>query len=298
MPNNSNTIETRQRIEPTYGAKRRTCTIRPVSGWFDIHLGELWRYRDLILLFVRRDFVAIYKQTILGPLWYLIQPILTTLVLTVIFSLVAKIPTDGMPPVLFYLSGVVAWRYFSDCLLKTSNTFVGNANIFGKVYFPRLAVPLSVVISNLISFVIQLLLLVCFWGYFYNTGAANQIMPAVILLPFLVLQMAALGLGCGIIISSLTTRYRDLTQLVSFGVQLWMYATPIVYPASIIPEQWRWVMLFNPMAPVIETFRYMFMGVGTISPASLVGSAVTTSALLLVGVVLFSRIEKSFMDTV
>jgi lipopolysaccharide transport system permease protein len=298
MPNNSSTIETRRQIDPTHGEKRWTCTIRPVSGWFDIHLGELWRYRDLILLFVHRDFVAIYKQTILGPLWYIIQPVLTTLVLTVIFSTVAKIPTDGMPPVMFYLSGVVAWRYFADCLLKTSNTFVGNANIFGKVYFPRLTVPLSVVISNLISFVIQLLLLVCFWAYFYGTGAAIKMMPAAILMPLLVLQIAALGLGCGIIISSLTTKYRDLAQLVGFGVQLWMYATPIVYPASIIPAQWRWVMFFNPMTPVIETFRYMFTGVGTISPTSHIGSVITTSAILLVGVVLFSRIEKSFMDTV
>jgi len=277
---------------------RWTTVIRPVSGWFDIHPGDLWRYRDLILLFVRRDFVTIYKQTILGPLWYLIQPLLTTLVLTVIFSIVARIPTDGLPPVMFYLSGVVAWRYFSDCLLKTSNSLAGNAGIFGKVYFPRLAVPLSVVISNLISLAIQLLLLACFWGYYYNTGAPVKLMPAAALLPFLVLQMAALGLGCGIIISSLTTKYRDLAQLVGFGVQLWMYATPIVYPASIIPERWQWVLLVNPMAPVIELFRYMVTGVGTFSLSSLAGSVLATLLILLAGLVLFSRVEKSFMDSV
>jgi len=277
---------------------RWTTVIRPVSGWFDIHLGDLWRYRDLILLFVRRDFVTIYKQTILGPLWYLIQPLLTTMVLTIIFSIVARIPTDGLPPVMFYLSGVVAWRYFSDCLLKTSNSLAGNAGIFGKVYFPRLAVPLSVVISNLISLTIQLLLLACFWGYYYSSGASVKLMPAAFLLPLLVLQMAALGLGCGIIISSLTTKYRDLAQLVGFGVQLWMYATPIVYPASIIPERWQWVLLVNPMAPIIELFRYMVTGVGTFSLSSLAGSVLATLLILLAGLVLFSRVEKSFMDSV
>jgi lipopolysaccharide transport system permease protein len=275
-----------------------TKIIRPVSGWFDIHLGELWRYRDLIMLFVKRDFVSIYKQTILGPLWYLIQPILTTLIFTVIFGKVAKISTDGLPPIMFYLSGVVAWRYFADCLQKTSNTFVGNAHIFGKVYFPRLTVPLSVVISNLIAFAIQLVLFAGFWIYFYAKGTAIQLQFAALLLPLLILQMATLGLGCGIIISSLTTKYRDLTQLVGFGVQLWMYATPVVYPSSIIPEKYQWLMALNPMAPIIEAFRYAFLGVGTVNIGNIVTSVMTTLVLLCVGVVLFSRIEKSFMDTV
>ena len=275
-----------------------TKTIRPVSGWFDIHLGELWRYRDLIMLFVRRDFVAIYKQTILGPLWYLIQPIMTTLIFTVIFGKVAKISTDGLPPVMFYLSGVVAWRYFADCLQKTSNSFVANAHIFGKVYFPRLTVPLSVVISSLISFSIQMVLFACFWGYFYVKGTAIQLQFAALLMPLLVLQMAALGLGCGIIVSSLTTKYRDLAQLVGFGVQLWMYATPVVYPSSIVPERYQWLMAINPMAPIIEAFRYAFLGVGTVNFSNIATSLVMTLVLLFVGVVLFSRIEKSFMDTI
>ncbi len=275
-----------------------TKTIRPVSGWSDIHLGELWRYRDLIMLFVWRDFVAIYKQTILGPLWYLIQPIMTTLIFTVIFGKVAKISTDGLPPVMFYLSGVVAWRYFADCLTKTSNTFVGNAHIFGKVYFPRLTVPLSVVISNLTTFAIQLVLFACFWVYFYAKGTVIQLQPAAWLLPLLILQMAALGLGCGIIVSSLTTKYRDLTQLVGFGVQLWMYATPVVYPMSIVPEKYQWLMALNPMAPIIEAFRYTFLGVGTVDIGAIMTSAVMTGVLLFAGIVLFSRIEKSFMDTV
>lgn len=275
-----------------------TNIIRPVSGWFDLHLMELWRYRDLIMLFVRRDFVSIYKQTILGPLWYLIQPIMTTLIFTVIFGKVAQISTDGLPQVMFYLSGVVAWRYFADSLEKTSNTFVANAHIFGKVYFPRLAVPLSVVISNLIAFAIQLLLFAGLWGYFYAKGTTIQLQFAVLFLPLLILQMALLGLGCGIIISSLTTKYRDLTQLVGFGVQLWMYATPVVYPSSIVPEKYQWLMALNPMASIIETFRYVFLGTGTVDISNVVTSVVMTLVILLVGVVLFSRIEKSFMDTV
>ena len=275
-----------------------TTVISPVSGWFDVPLGELWRYRDLIMLFVRRDFVSIYKQTILGPLWYLIQPIMTTLIFTVIFGNVAQISTDGLPPVMFYLSGVVAWRYFADSLEKTSNTFVANAHIFGKVYFPRLTVPLSVVISNLIAFAIQLLLFAGFWVYFYAKGTAIQLQFAVLFLPLLILQMAFLGLGCGIIISSLTTKYRDLTYLVGFGVQLWMYATPVVYPSSIIPEKYQWLMALNPMASIIEIFRYAFLGTGTVNVSNIVTSVVMTLVILFVGVVLFSRIEKSFMDTV
>lgn len=283
---------------PIATATQWTKTIRPVSGWFDIHLGELWRYRDLILLFVRRDFVSIYKQTILGPLWYLIQPVMTTLIFTVIFSQIARIPTDGLPPVLFYLSGVISWRYFADCLQKTSNTFVGNAGMFGKVYFPRLTVPISVIISNLISLGIQLLLFVAFWVYFYLDGANIELQMAALLLPLLIVQMAALGLGCGMIVSSLTTKYRDMSYLVGFGVQLWMYATPVVYPSSMLPEKYHWLMALNPMAPIIEVFRYAFLGTGTLGLTSIVTSVVMTLAILLCGIVLFSRIEKSFMDTV
>jgi lipopolysaccharide transport system permease protein len=272
--------------------------IRPRSGWFDIHPGEIWKYRDLIGLFVWRDFVSIYKQTILGPLWYIIQPLLTTIVFTVIFGKVAKLPTDGLPPFLFYLSGVIAWKYFADCLNNTANTFVSNAHIFGKVYFPRLAVPVSIVISNLIGFAIQFFLFAVFYLYFWKNGAAVHPQTAIILLPILVVQMAALGLGFGIIVSSLTTRYRDLTQLIGFGVQLWMYATPVVYPTSFLPEKWRWLLLLNPMAPVVEAFRYAFLGTGLINQRNWLISIAITVFILFAGVVLFSRVEKSFMDTV
>jgi lipopolysaccharide transport system permease protein len=275
-----------------------TSIIRPVSGWFDIHLGELWRYRDLIMLFVRRDFVAVYKQTILGPLWFLIQPLFTTIVFTIIFGRIAKIPTDGLPQILFYMSGVVAWNYFAGCLNKTSDTFVGNAHLFGKVYFPRLTVPISIVISNLVTFGIQFILFLCFFLYFYLNGANITMRPLVLITPLLILQMAALGLGFGIIVSSLTTKYRDLTQLVGFGVQLWMFATPIVYPTSRIPAKWQWIIALNPMAPIIEIFRYAFLGAGTIIPWQIALSLSVTMLVLLIGIVIFSRIEKSFMDTV
>lgn len=273
--------------------------IRSHNGWFDIHPGELWKYRDLIGLFVWRDFVSIYKQTILGPLWFIIQPLLTTTVFTVIFGNVAKLPTDGLPPFLFYLSGVIAWKYFADCLNNTSNTFVSNAHIFGKVYFPRLTVPVSVVISNLIAFGIQFLLFLVFFTYYFYNGTVICPQPVLLLLlPILIIQMAALGLGFGIIVSSLTTRYRDMTHLVGFGVQLWMYATPVVYPASFLPEKWRFVLLLNPMAPVIEAFRYVFLGTGSINLQSWLISLAITCCILVAGVVLFSRVEKSFMDTV
>jgi lipopolysaccharide transport system permease protein len=272
--------------------------IRPRTGWFDIHPRELWRYRDLIGLFVWRDFVSIYKQTILGPLWYIIQPLLTTVVFTIIFGNVARLPTDGLPPFLFYLSGVIAWRYFADCLNNTSNTFVTNAHIFGKVYFPRLTVPVSVVISNLIAFGIQLLLFLAFFIYYWHNSTVIHPQPALLLLPILITQMAALGFGFGIIVSSMTTRYRDLTHLVGFGVQLWMFATPVVYPASSLPDKWRLIMLLNPMAPVIEAFRYAFLGTGSINLQSWLISMTSTLCILFVGIILFSRVEKSFMDTV
>jgi lipopolysaccharide transport system permease protein len=276
-----------------------TSVIKPVSGWFDIHLSELWRYRDLIMLFVRRDFVAVYKQTILGPLWFLIQPLFTTIVFTIIFGRIAKIPTDGLPQILFYLSGVVVWNYFAGCLNKTSDTFVGNAHLFGKVYFPRLTVPVSIVISNLVTFAIQFLLFMGFCFYFLTKGSAINPQPLLIMiLPFLIIQMAALGLGFGIIVSSLTTKYRDLTQLVGFGVQLWMFATPIVYPTSRIPAKWQWIIALNPMAPVVEIFRYAFLGAGTVHTWQVALSISVTMLVLFIGILIFSRIEKSFMDTV
>ena len=272
--------------------------IRPQNGWFDIDPGEIWKYRDLIGLFVWRDFVAVYKQTILGPLWYLIQPLLTTLVFTVIFGNIAHLPTDGLPPFLFYLPGVIAWKYFADCLTSTSNTFVANANLFGKVYFPRLTVPCSVVITNLIAFGIQFLLFMAFFAYYWAHSTVIAPQPALLLLPVLVIQMASLGLGFGIIVSSLTTRYRDLSQLVAFGVQLWMYVTPVVYPVSTVPDKWRWILMLNPMAPVIELLRHAFLGTGGVHMQSWLISLASTTLVFFVGIVLFNRVEKTFMDTV
>jgi lipopolysaccharide transport system permease protein len=275
-----------------------TLVIRPKTRWFDLHLADLWRYRDLVMLFVRRDFVSFYKQTVLGPLWFIIQPLLTTLTFTLIFGNIAKLSTDGLPKILFYLSGITAWNYFSDCLMKTSETFNANSGLFGKVYFPRLAVPVSIVISNLIKFGIQLGLFLGFYFYFLGNGAAIRPTRALLLLPLLVLLMAALGLGSGILVSSLTTRYRDLRFLVQFGTQLLMYGTPVIFPLSQLPHQYRWIMLANPMTPVIETFRYAFLGTGTFSWRLLGISAVATSLILAVGVLLFNKVEKTFTDTV
>ncbi len=275
-----------------------TMVIRSRSGWLDIDLKEVWRYRDLILLFVRRDFVTIYKQTILGPVWFLVQPLFSTLVFTVVFGKIAKIPTDGLPPPLFYMSAIVAWNYFSGCLTATSNTLVANASIFGKVYFPRLTVPLSVVITNLLTFIIQFGVFLCLLLFFYLRGSAVKPNAFVFLVPFLILQMGVLGLGFGILVSSLTTKYRDLTFFVSFGVQLWMYATPIVYPLSQIPERWQWLYALNPMAAIIGTFRYAFLGAGSVRPLHLVTSLAVTVVVLILSLILFRRVERTFMDTV
>ena len=275
-----------------------TLVIRSKAGWFDLHLADLWRYRDLVMLFVRRDFVSTYKQTILGPLWFVIQPLLTTLTFTLIFGNIAQLSTDGLPKILFYLSGITAWNYFSECLTRTSETFNANANIFGKVYFPRLAVPVSIVISNLIKFAIQLGLFFGFYVYFVAKGTDIHPTSALLLLPPLLLLMAALGLGSGIIVSSLTTRYRDLRYVVQFGAQLLMYSTPVVFPLSKLPGQYRWVMLANPMTPIVETFRYAFLGTGTFSWSLLGISAIATLCILALGVLLFNRVEKTFMDTV
>jgi len=272
--------------------------IRPKSGWFDLHLSDLWRYRDLTMLFVWRDFVAQYKQTILGPLWYLIQPLFSTIVFTVVFGRVAKIPTDGLPPFLFYMAGVTCWSYFAECLTRTSGTFITNAGLFGKVYFPRLTVPLSIVISNILKFGIQFLFFIGFIAYFMINGAHIRPNYWIFLMPYLLLLMAGLGLGAGIIISALTTKYRDLQQLVTFGVQLLMYATPIVYPLSVVPDKYKWLVLLNPMAPIVETFRYAFLGSGSLSVTYLLYSTITTLILLLLGVILFNQVEKTFMDTV
>ncbi|MFN7986193.1 MAG: ABC transporter permease [Thermoanaerobaculia bacterium] len=272
--------------------------IRPASGWFELHLRDLWRYRDLVLLFVRRDFVSVYKQTVLGPLWFLLQPLLTTVMFTLVFGRLAGIPTDGVPPFLFYLAGILPWTYFASCLNQTSNTFVANASLFGKVWFPRLTVPVAVVINNLVTFAVQSVLLVGFYAYFVARGASIAPSLALLAVPLLVVQLAALGLGCGIIVSSLTTRYRDLVHLVTFGVQLWMFATPVVYPTSRIPARWSWIVTVNPMAPVIEQFRHAILGTPGVGAVPTLVSVVATAVLLVVGLVLFTRVERSFVDTV
>ncbi|MBK9779902.1 MAG: ABC transporter permease [Anaerolineales bacterium] len=272
--------------------------IRPQRAWWDLRLGELWRYRDLVWLFVWRDFVAYYKQTILGPLWYLVQPIMTTGVFTIIFGNIAKLSTDGLPPFLFYLAGNTVWTYFSACLASTSNTFTGNAGLFGKVYFPRLVMPLSIVISQIISFGIRMLVFLGFLFYFMSTGADVHPNWWILSLPVLLFIMAGLGLGMGIIISSLTTKYRDLQQLVAFGVQLLMYGTPVIYPLSTIEGSWRWLILANPMTPVVEIFRFAFLGSSAMSPLYLIYSVAFVFFVLLVGVLVFNRVETTFMDTV
>ncbi len=272
--------------------------ITPRKKWWDLQLREVWHYRDLIALFVRRDFVSRYKQTILGPLWLIIQPIMNSLVFTVIFGNIARLPTDGLPQMLFYLSGTVLWHYFSNCLTGTSQTFISNAHLFGKVYFPRLVTPISIVISNLITLAIQFALFMAFWVFFFTGGAQIRLTNWAFTLPLLVLLMAGLGLGFGIIVSSLTTKYRDLTYLVGFGVSLWMYATPIIYPVSTIPENWQWIANINPITPIIETFRAGFLGAGDASWMGLGYSFGFMLIVLFIGVVIFNRVEKTFIDTV
>lgn len=273
-------------------------TIKPHSKWYDLRLGEIFRYKDLLFLFVRRDFVSVYKQTILGPLWFFIQPIITAITFTVIFGNLAKISTDGLPQVLFYMCGITLWNYFSDTLSKTSDTFSANANIFGKVYFPRMIMPLSVVVSNLIKLGVQFILFLAVWIYFLFSS--NQVHPNVMILlvPFLIILMGFMGLSFGIIISSLTTKYRDLKFLVTFGIQLMMYASPIVYPLSIVPEKYKWLIVANPVTSIIETFKYAFLGVGEFNWLYLGYSLVFTLVLFFISLIIFHRVEKSFMDTV
>ena len=275
-----------------------TQIIKPQKNLLEIDFKELWAYRDLLVLFIRRDIVTKYKQTILGPLWFILQPILTTMMYLLVFGRIAKIPTDNAPQILFYLSGIVAWTYFSVCLNSTANTFISNASIFGKVYFPRLVVPLSIVISNIIQFLIQLGLLLVAMGIYYSKGVSFPFTYNLFLLPFLILLMALLGLGFGIIISSLTTKYRDLSNLMSFGIQLWMYATPIIYPLSVIPDKYKIYILANPLTSIIITFKSSLLGTQSISYGYLVYSSVFTLVILFLGIIMFNRVERSFMDIV
>jgi len=275
-----------------------TIVIKPSSGLFDLQLKEVWRYRDLLQMFVRRDFVAVYKQTILGPIWFFLQPLFTTITFTIVFGKIAGMSTNRMPPLLFYMAGIVGWNYFAECLNTTSTTFIQNANIFGKVYFPRLIMPLSIIVSNLLKFGVQLILFLVLLGYYIFTGANVQPNIYLLLVPFLVLLMAGLGLGFGMLISAMTTKYRDLKFLVSFGVQLAMYASPVIYPLSTLPEKYKIYIAANPMSGIIETFRFAFLGSGSLNWNYLTYSTLFTLTIFVLGVITFNKVEKSFMDTV
>jgi lipopolysaccharide transport system permease protein len=272
--------------------------IEPQNSLFELHLKDVWRYRDLLWLLVKRDFVSFYKQTILGPLWFFIQPLFTTIIFTLIFGSLAGLSTDGLPQPLFYLAGITAWNYFADCLTKTSTVFRDNANIFGKVYFPRLIMPLSIVVSNLVRFGVQMLLFFVMLVYYSYVGADFNMNAYVLLFPVLVLMMALLGLGLGLIITAMTTKYRDLTFLITFGVQLMMYATTVIYPLSAAPVKYKWIVELNPMTGIIEAFRYGFLGEGVLTMSTLGYSVLVTLVSLVIGVVIFNKTEKTFVDTV
>jgi lipopolysaccharide transport system permease protein len=268
------------------------------SSLFDFRFSEVWRYRDLLMLLVKRDFVSFYKQTIFGPLWFFIQPIFTTIVFTFVFGNLAGISTDGIPQPLFYLAGITAWNYFSDCITKTSTVFKDNANIFGKVYFPRLIMPLSIVVSNLVRFLVQFLLFLSMLFYFKYSGSSIQFSWALWLFPFLLLLMAMLGLGLGLIITALTTKYRDLTFLVTFGVQLLMYTTTVIYPLSAAPNQFISLISLNPLTPIIEAFRLGFLGEGTFALDSFLYSIVFIFVTFIFGILIFNKTERNFVDTI
>lgn len=276
--------------------------IKGHSSLFDLNFNDLWRYRDLLVMFVKRDFVSFYKQTILGPIWFFIQPIFTTIVFSFVFGNLAGISTDGLPKYLFYLTGITSWAYFSDCLTKTSTVFKDNATIFGKVYFPRLIMPLSIVVSNLVRFAVQLLLMICMMLYFYFfpvAGTSFTITSGLLLFPFLVLLMAFFGLGMGLIITAMTTKYKDLTFLVTFGVQLLMYGTTVIYPLSYAREKgYSQLVELNPMTGIIEAFRYAFLGKGEFTVWSLGYSFLMTIIILFLGIIIFNKTEKNFVDTI
>lgn len=276
-----------------------TLEITPKTKLLDLNLKEIWRYRDLLGLFVRRDFVSIYKQTIFGPIWFFVQPILTTIMFMVVFGRIAKMSTDGMPPAVFYLAGIVSWNYFAEALKTTSETFVTNANIFGKVYFPRVITPLSIVISKLLTFGVQFaLFLFVYFYYMWFTDASFHPNLALLLLPILIIITSGLALGLGLLITALTTKYRDFRFLITFAIQLGMYATPIIYPASMIEGKVKWLIMMNPMSSIIETFRYAFTGVGDFSWNALIYSFLLMILLLIIGFLSFNKVEKTFMDTV
>jgi lipopolysaccharide transport system permease protein len=284
-------------LETTSKSENWSQIIKPPTGWLKLNLKEVWDYRDLILIFVKRDIVSIYKQTILGPLWFILGPIFTVITYTFVFNKIANISTDGIPAPLFYLAGTTLWNYFQTCFNGTADTFITNAGIFGKVYFPRLVSPISLIISNLLKFGIQLIMFLILWYYYYHNGVITP-NSYILLLPLLVILMGGIALGLGIIISSFTAKYRDLTYVVSFGITLLMYITPVIYPLSAIPQAYKPLVLINPIAPIIETFRYGFTGAGTFSWYSLIYSGVFMIIIILIGILTFNRTEKTFMDTV
>lgn len=272
--------------------------IRPKGKVFDLRLSELWSYRDLLVLFVRRDFVSVYKQTVLGPIWFFIQPLFTTIIYTFIFGSIADLPADGIPHSLFYLAGITAWNYFANSLTTVSDTFISNSSLFGKVYFPRAVTPLSIVISNLIQFGLQLVLFVLVYAYYLFAGYSFAPSATIVLLPFLVLSMALMSLGFGMTISSMTTKYRDLKFLIKFGIQLAMYGSSVIYPLSEIPEEYQMYVLVNPMVGIIETFKFMFFNQGTFSWGMLMYSFAFSIVIFIAGLAIFNKTEKNFMDTV
>lgn len=274
-------------------------TIKPKTGLFQFNLKEIWAYRDLIYMYIKRDIVTFYKQTVLGPLWFFIQPIITTIMFMFVFGNLAGISTDGVPKPLFYFSGIILWNYFADCLTRNSRIFTENKDVFGKVYFPRLVVPISITISNLVRFLIQFsLFIIIYFYYFLQTDSTVTPNIYLLLLPLLILLTAGLSLGFGIVFSSLTTKYRDLSFLLQFGVQLWMYASPVIYPLNTIPADKQWILVLNPMTSVIETFKYAAIGQGVFSWWHLAYSTLFMIILIFLGIMVFNRIEKGFMDTV
>lgn len=275
-----------------------TETIEDKHSLFDLKLKEVWRYKDLVYMFVKRDFISSFKQTILGPIWFFINPILTTIVYLIVFGKIAKLPTDGAPSLLFYLAGVTLWNYFSSALTGTSYTFSGNAAIFGKVYFPRLVTPISIVISNLMRFGVQMLLFIIVWLYYLSKGEIQPNWWWMLATPFLILLMAVFALGAGMIFSSLTTKYKDLNMILGFGVSLYMYATPVIYPASSLTGIFRKLTYYNPLSGIFECFKYAWLGVGSFSPLMLGISTVIILIIFMIGLVIFNKVEKTFMDTV
>lgn len=275
--------------------------IQPKTKLFSLDLGEVWHYRDLLTMYVKRDIVTMYKQTILGPLWYVIQPLFTTIMFMFVFGGIAGIPTDGLPQPLFYMAGILCWNYFSECLTKCSETFNANQHIFGKVYFPRLVVPFSIVISSLLKLAIQFVLFVVIYIFYIYKGYTPDVTWYILLVPILIIMLAGLGLGFGLIISSMTTKYRDLRFLVSFGVQLWMYITPVIYPLSVLKNNYPdyvWAIVANPLTSIIETFKIAFLGQGTFEWIYLFYSLVFTILVMLFGMLTFNKIQRSFMDVI